>query len=489
MTIDRTDEYLQGLLRELISPSKETEWIEFKENNDNPVEIGEYISALANSAALCEKAKGYIVWGITNDTHKVVGTTFRPGRARKGNEELENWLLRLLTPKLQFHFYEVPVGDKFVIILEINQASHSPVQFKGVEYIRVGSYQKKLKDFPEKERELWRFFDKTPFEEQIAAEYINDEQVVRLLDYQSYFDLLGLDLPENRSTILKRLEMDEMIKPSQAGGWDITNLGAILFAKQLSDFKYLKRKSVRVIVYKGNDRVETEREQEGTKGYASGYDGLVAFINSLLPTNEIIERALRKTVPMYPELAVRELVVNAIIHQDFSMTGTGPKVEIFKNRMEITNPGIPLVETQRFLDSPPRSRNEGLTSFMRRVGICEERGSGVDKVVFETEFYQLPAPVFEVMGDHTCAVLFAYKPLNKMGKEDRVRACYLHACLKYVSREDLMTNSTIRKRFGIEVKNSATASRIIRDTVEAEMIRQYSPEGSRKYAKYVPFWV
>lgn len=487
MTTGRTNGYLQGLLRELKDLPKETEWVEFKLNNQNPVEMGEYISALANSAALCEKAYGYMVWGIDDDTHDVVGTTFRPGQTKKGNEELENWLLCQLNPKIHFHFHEIFVEEKLVVILEIPRASHNPVQFKGFEYIRVGSYKKNLKDFPEKERHLWRLFDKTPFEEQTAIEHVADEEVIRLLDYPSYFELLGLDLPENRNAILERLEMDEMIRHCQAGGWEITNLGAILFAKKLSDFKNLKRKAVRVVVYNGNNNVETIREREGTIGYASGYKGLVEFINSLLPRNEIIERALRKTVPMYPELAVRELVANAIIHQDFSITGTGPMVEIFGNRMEITNPGSPLVDTQRFLDSPPRSRNEGLTSFLRRAGICEERGSGVDKVVFETEFYQLPAPVFEVFDNHTRAILFAHKPLRRMDKKDRVRACYLHACLKYVER-NFMTNSTIRKRFGIESRNSATASRIIQDAIEVNLIRKDSAEGARKYAKYVPFW-
>jgi predicted HTH transcriptional regulator len=155
--------------------------------------------------------------------------------------------------------------------------------------------------------------------------------------------------------------------------------------------------------------------------------------------------------------------------------------------MEITNPGVPLVETTRFLDSPPRSRNEKLASFLRRVGICEERGSGIDKVVFQTELFQLPAPLFEKTSEHTRATLFAHKRFRDMDKQDRIRACYLHACLRYVNR-DFMTNSSIRSRFGVETHNSATASRIIRDTVEAGLVRQYDPEQSRKYAKYVPFW-
>ncbi len=190
---------------------------------------------------------------------------------------------------------------------------------------------------------------------------------------------------------------------------------------------------------------------------------------------------------MFPELAVRELVANALIHQDFQQTGTGPMIEVFSNRMEITNPGVPLVKTDRFLDSPPKSRNERLASFMRRIGVCEERGSGVDKIVFQTEYYQLPAPMFEETDEHTRCVLFSHRKFRDMDKQDRIRATYLHACLRYVQR-DYMTNSTLRKRFGIEEKNASMASRIIKDAFEAGRIRQYDESASRKYMKYVPWW-
>jgi predicted HTH transcriptional regulator len=190
---------------------------------------------------------------------------------------------------------------------------------------------------------------------------------------------------------------------------------------------------------------------------------------------------------MYPDLAVRELIANALIHQDFSVGGAGPMVEIFDDRLEITNPGEPLVEIERFLDSPPRSRNEALASFMRRVGICEERGSGVDKVVFETEFYQLPPPRWERPDGSLRVVLFAHRDLRSMDKQERVHACYLHACLLYVMREQ-MTNTSLRERFGIEPKNSATASRIIRDALAAKVIKPYDPDQGKKNARYLPHW-
>ena len=242
-----------------------------------------------------------------------------------------------------------------------------------------------------------------------------------------------------------------------------------------------------VVLYKDESRVEIVREQEGSKGYAAGFEGLIGFVTNLLPTNEVIGQAFRRQVPMFPELAIRELVANAIIHQDFHLTGTGPMVEIFSHRMEITNPGLPLVQTDRFLDSPPRSRNEALASFMHRIGVCEERGSGVDKVVFQTEFYQLPAPLFETSDDHTRAVLFAHRELKEMDKTDRIRACYLHACLRYVQR-DYMTNTTLRERFGIDEKNSAVASRLIKEALDAGLIVSYDKNAGRKYMKYLPGW-
>lgn len=487
MTSDRPADYLRSLLRELCALSSETEWIEFKANKADPQAIGEYISALANSAALSGKAFAYLVWGVRDDDHSVVGTGFEPHAARVGNEELESWLLRLLEPKIDFRFFTVSVNERPVVLLEIERATRHPVRFSGQEFIRVGTYKKKLKDFPEKERALWRIFDRTPFEDGIAIERAAADRVVQLLDYPSYFDLLERPLPENRDGILEALADDDLIRRNDAGGWDITNLGAILFAKRLSAFHALRRKAVRVIQYRGTGRTETLKEQVGTKGYACGFEGLIEYINGLLPANEVIEKALRRSVPMFPELAVRELVANALIHQDFFLTGTGPMVEIFDDRIVVTNPGEPLVDPQRFIDSPPKSRNEALASLMRRFRICEERGSGIDKVVFEVELYQLPAPLFENPEGFTRTVLFAHRPLSDMDKTDRIRACYLHACLRYVTRKE-MTNSSLRERFGIATKNASTASKLLGEAVETGLIVIADPESGTRSRSYLPFW-
>ncbi|WP_231961667.1 ATP-binding protein [Urechidicola croceus] len=473
------------MLSELRSFPNETEWIEFKLNN--ATEIGEYISALSNSACIQDKEFGYIVFGIDDRTHRIVGTEFSPYIKVKGNEDLIPWLARLLEPRINFDFYQINVEEKNVVIVIIQATQNTPVKFKSVPYIRIGSYKKKLADFPEKQRQIWIKKPPIVFEQEITVSSLDSDEVLKLLNYPSYFELTNSILPENKQAILEKLVQEKLIIKDRSK-YSITNLGAILFAKKLEAFQRLERKSIRVIIYQGKNKLKTRKEQLGQKGYASGFNGLVNYINDQLPSNEEIGKVFRKEVKMFPELAIRELVANAIIHQDFNVKGTGPMVEIFDDRVEITNPGKPLISTMRFIDHNPQSRNEKLAHFMRRLNICEERGSGIDKVIFECEHYQLPAPKFIEGENYTRIILYAYKTLRQMDKDDKVRACYLHSCLKYVSGEQ-MTNQSLRERFGISEKNYSMASRIIAEGIKSGLIKDFDPESSsKKHAKYIPFW-
>jgi len=366
MATYKDESYYRDLIRELIRYAYEPEWAEFKVNNHNPEEIGEYISALSNAAALNGKTHGYLIWGIEDTSHAIIGTDFYPSSKKEGNEPVENWLLRLLTPKIDFRFHEVEMDGKHLVLLEIEAAYRHPVRFKSGEFIRVGSVKKPLKDAPDKERALWRIFDEIPFESGVAMDRIDGAGVLKLLDFSAYFDLLEIPLPTSHEGILEALISDKLIRPSDAGGYTITNLGAVLLAKKLSPFDKLWRKKLRIIRYNGTGRIEGEREIEIEKGYGNGFSEIMSQIRNLLPSGEVIEDGIRRTIHLYPEIAVRELVANALIHQDFYTTGTGPMVEIFSNRIEITNPGEPLVDTERFLDTPPTSRNEHLASLMRR---------------------------------------------------------------------------------------------------------------------------
>ena len=317
---------------------------------------------------------------------------------------------------------------------------------------------------------------------------MTEDIVLDLLDYPTYFKLTRQSLPDNRKGIFERLSADYLITKDVGGRWNITNLGAILFANDLERFDpALARKAVRFIAYDGKNRAAmvTHRYDE-RKGYASGFEGLVSYINNLLPQNEHIGLVYRESQRLYPEIAIHELIANALIHQDMTIRGAGPQVELFSDRLEITNPGRSLVQTDRMIDLPPRSRNEALAALMRRMHLCEEQGSGLDKVIIEIELFQLPPPKFQAEESSMQVILYAPRSFGNMSNDERIRACYQHAVIQYLSGER-MKNTTLCKRFGIDhEKNAAQASKVINSAVKANLIQIADPEHPR--AGYIPVW-
>jgi predicted HTH transcriptional regulator len=482
-----TEREIHKIIDRLLKLPKECEWAEFKMNLKTEDEIGKYISALSNGACLHNEPFGYLVFGINNETLTAEGTLFRPKMHKVGNEELENWLLQRVSPRIEVGIIETIYHGKFLSIFQIQAAYSQPTCFAHQDHVRVGSITRSLKDFPEKEKKIWSRGPKQFFEKGIAFHADSPADVVRLLDTQCYFDLLKIPYPTRQEGVIEKFISEKFIQISNQGGYEITNLGALLFAKNISDFDTVKRKAPRVIQYDGKGKVKTLKDQEGKFGYALGFERLIKYVNDLLPTNEIIGQALRDTVSMYPEIAIRELVANALIHQDFEERGTGPMIEIFSDRIEISNPGLPLITPIRFIDEY-QSRNEDLAGIMRRFRICEEKGSGIDKVVSSIEMFQLPAFDVQVQEKHTKVILYAYQKLSDMDKKDKIRACYQHSCLKFVMNEK-MTNASLRARFNISDENAAMVSRIIKDTADAGLIKEEDPEStSRKYVKYIPVW-
>ncbi len=487
MTIERT----RALINDLCAMPAETSWVEFKQNTTDPNIIGKLISALSNAARIADQHFAYVIWGVRDGDHAAVGTSFEPGTARTaraaGNQPLELWLAQRLVPSSGFTFETVEHSEKRLVLLTIPAASTSPIEFERTAYLRIGSATPRLSDYPERLHALWAKLQLYAWEAGLAAQFLTGDDVLSRLDYVAYFELTDQPLPDNRQGIFDKLVADRLIEKDVGENWNITNLGAILFAKRLSDFNSsVARKAVRFVAYDGASRADTvTHRQDGQRGYASGFKGLVEYIDGLLPRNELIGQAFREQRPLYPSIAIRELIANALIHQDMTVTGAGPLVEMFAGRLEITNPGRPLISPDRFLDTPPISRNEALASLMRRMRLCEEQGTGIDKVIFLVEFHQLPPPDFRTEGDAVRTILFAPRRFAEMTPEERIRACYQHAALKYVSGER-MKNATLCERFGIDRKNASQASVIIGQCQKAGLVRPADLEHPR--AGYVPFW-
>jgi predicted HTH transcriptional regulator len=214
------------------------------------------------------------------------------------------------------------------------------------------------------------------------------------------------------------------------------------------------------------------------------------FIMSLLPQSEVIERALREKRTVYPEIALREIVANALIHQDFSISGAGPLVEIFDDRIEISNPGglLPSKRLDRLIGTQPESRNEQLARAFRRYKICEERGSGLFKAGLQVELYGLPPIDFQAGPNHFKVTLYSPRTFAKMSARERLEACYQHAVLKYYS-DSAMTNASLRVRLKMPEKQRSMVSMLIQEAIDKELVKPADPDNkSRKFAQYVPVW-
>jgi ATP-dependent DNA helicase RecG len=465
----------------------ELPWVEFKLNNADPDRIGTLISAISNAARIADQSCGYVVWGIEDVSHAVISTSFRPALVKSHGQPLELWLNQSVSPSLHFKFHEVAHPSGKVVVLEIPAASQVPTKFKNIAYIRIGSTTPKISDHPAHEASLLAKLRPFVWEQGVAAAFVETSDVMRLLDVAAYFSLTEQAVPGSDEAIGLILAHDKLISKDVGGRWNILNLGAMLFASDITQFESISRKAVRIIKYSGISRTDSAQDQSGIRGYAIGFDPMVTYINKRLPRQDVITRSLRISKPEYPELAIRELVANALVHQDMTITGTAPVVEIFDDRIEITNPGTPLVETNRFIDFPPRSRNEALASLMRRIGVCEEQGSGIDKVIEEIETALLPPPDFRADGNNTKAIIYGKKTFAEMSADERIRGCYQHAVLRFINNQGGLTNGSLRVRFGVAEKNASQISRVIKQAVEAGLVRQ-SDNWSAKSGHYLPFW-
>ena len=455
------------------SPS-EHQRLEFKEAKaqfDNR-KLYEYCVALANEGG------GRLLLGIGNKPPRpVVGT-----KAFRDPLAMAEKLFHALGFRVDIE--EVAHPDGRVLVF------HIPSRPRGTAYHLDGKYLMRAGEalVPMSEDHLRRIFaeGEPNWLEEHSRIGLDAQQVVELLDTQTFFELLKLPYPGKRAGVIDRLSQERLIDALDSR-YAIRRLGALLLAKKLDEFPDLARKAARVVVYTGTSKLETRLDQSGTRGYAVGFQGLVQFIMNQLPQNEIIEDALRKETKLVPEVVIRELVANALIHQDLIISGASVMVEIYSNRVEISNPGDPVVPVERFIDGY-QSRNERLADLMRRFHICEEKSSGIDRVVEAAEAYQLPAPDFRPGFRRTNVAIFGPKPFEEMDRQDRVRACYQHCCLRYVMGEK-MSNQSLRERFRLLEERAESASRIIREAMGTKLVKLDNPEtASKRYARYVPFW-
>ena len=468
---------LETLEEWLLTPT-ETERLEFKQaaQQYDSTKLLKYCVALANEGG------GYIVLGVTDKRpRQVVGS--QAWSTAEALNKIKAHILQKLRFRVDITELQHPNGRVLVFSVPPRPVGQA-LEYEGTYLMRVGEELQPMT--PDRLKQIFAE-DQEDWFSQPARLDASPDDVIALLDTQTYFELLKVPYPTTRDAVLERLQSQDLIKKTNQG-WTITNLAAIVLAKKLDAFSFaLARKAPRVVIYEGINKLQTRNDKMGNRGYAVSFEKLVSFVHSAAPQNRFIEEAVRQEVKMFPMQALRELIANALVHQDFLATGASVMIEMYSDHVEISNPGIPPISVNRFIDEY-RSRNEQLADLMRRFGICEEKGSGIDKVVSAAEVCQLPAPDFRVGETRTTTVLFAYQTFDDMSKSDRIRACYQHCCLLYVSNRQ-MSNQTLRERFGFDESKNALVSQVISATKEADLIKpDYSASNSTRYARYLPFW-
>lgn len=454
------------------SVRSETQNLEFKEakNQYDNDKLFKYCVALANEGG------GHLILGISD----------KPPRTIVGSQAFTDLVAtasKIFTAvgfRVDIEVVNHPDGR--VVVFQIpSRPRGTAYHFKGAYLMRSGEEL-----VPMSEDQLRKIFaeGQPNWLRGVAKVGLSGQDVIQLLDTQSYFDLLHLPYPTHQQAVLERLITEKLIEPHN-GGYAILNIGALILAKKLRDFESIQRKAVRVVVYAGDSKLDTLSDQLTEEGYAAGFQDLVKYVMGKLPQNEVIEDAIRKQVKLVSEVVIRELLANALIHQDFEMTGVSPVVEIYSDRVEISNPGEPVVPVERFIDGY-QSRNEHLADLMRRFGICEEKSSGIDRVIQAIEMHQLPAPDFLVEHKRTVVVIYGSKAFKAMDRTDRIRACYQHCVLQWVLRKK-MTHQTLRERFKLSTNSNKTVKNIISMTIEQQLIKaDPSTLVGKKY--YIPVW-
>ncbi|WP_461532981.1 ATP-binding protein [Sinomicrobium sp.] len=481
--IPKALQYLEKSLGKVAVELNELDWKEAISPNN--AKLCQHISAFANMPG-----GGFIVFGIKNNTKEVIGLSSNEANAIV--DKFASLCRDGVEPLVSIDYSIEKFQEKEVLIIYIKESAVKPVFLHGktVEdsFIRSGGSTRKAS---RQDVGALMLNSKSPtWEELHASKLLTEIEVIDLLDFSKILELLNKPTPANLPEIIKWLEDEKMLVNADGKGYYITNFGAITAAKDLKHFDGLVRKSIRLIKYEGKNKAGASKEFPGNKGYAIGFEALITFIKGLLDDSEVIKNALRVNTSVYPEIAIRELVANTLIHQDFTIRGAGPMVEIFDDRIVFTNPGklLPSKKIDRLIRTTPESRNEILAAAFRRYNICEERGSGFEKAVIEIELFGLPPLKIEELENSFRVTMYAPKAYAEMTSDERIEAAYQHAVITYFA-DGGFNNASLRERFGMHDKQASQISLLIKEAIEAGKIKP-KEEGnvSKKFSKYVPYW-
>ena len=472
------------LRRSLVPIAQELNELDWKtQMSPNKERLKEHLSAFANYSG-----GGFLIFGINNDGAPV---GIDQSAVNGITHQIANLASAAFNDRVQISHGSIDYNGVPLLAVQIHEAIEKPIHLRGKSidesYIRSGGQTRKMS---RQDLRVAIANSRTHrFEEMPAPIQTTYTKLEDILDYSAIVARTGVKFIGADQFKHERLhELKMLAKTSE--GFVPTNLGLLACAKDLSKLPTFERYAVRVLSYQGVSKVSSvKRERIFSNGFTLSLDEIVAYVLTEIPFSETIKQATRLTTPVIPEIAIREIIGNAVIHRDYARTDSYTTVEIFSDRIEVTNPGglIGDITLDRLLDHPPRARNEVLAELMKLLNYYEERGSGIDKTVSAMELFGMPPVEFRSSKDHFTAILYTPKSFDDMSKEERINAVYQHACLNYVCGKKT-TNTTVRERFKFDESKMTKVFRLLKDAIESNRIKVGDENASRKFIYYLPYW-
>lgn len=484
--MDLEQKCIDLLVKSLRPIPQELNEIDWKQGLTNKKErLRKHLSSFANLPG-----GGFLIYGVDDDG-QIIGIEDK--ESRNIADTLANMARTSVEPQVTIKFITFSFYGKSLLGVYIEESFEKPVHIKnkGIErsYIRAGGQSRQMS-----RDELRRSI--------ITSRSIRFGEIPAALSqdvlhrWENYFDFssvikrtipAGIVDKEALNKYLTSLSLLYQVENSYAP----TNLAVACCARDFSKLHSYEKFSIRMVEYSGNTKISAKRDITVKTGYSLGLDNIVETIMSWVPYNEIIEGATRVTYPAIPKIAVREVIANAIIHRDYTKTDSEIMIELYSDRLEVTNPGglLPELSVDRLIDHPSRTRNEVLADLMRKMNFCEERGSGIDKAVISVEASGLPPISFMDGGGYFRVCIFSAKDYDSLDKEERIRAVYQHTCLNAVIQRKTTTR-TIRERFKLSSDQRDKIYELIDDAIKVGKIKLANTESnSRRDHYYLPYWI
>lgn len=382
-------------INELRAYNEEQEWFEFKENWFEPDTLGEYVSALSNAAAFHHKEKGYFIWGVNDESHEIVGTTFNQYRDYN-KEPYQNYLARNLSPSVNFEFEEIEIDNNRVVVLVIPAAEEIPTAYKEKRYIRIGSSKANLKDYPKREIQLFKILDgRVETIESLPAKY-------QELTFQKLFGYYG-----SKGIVLKNETFEKNL------GLRNKNGDYNLLAQLLSDDSHIP---IRVSIFEGESKATQllSVREFGNNCLLYSLDNILQYgdVINIIQADEEGRVVERKEVPLFNNDAFREAIINAVLH-NYWVSFNEPMISVFSDRIEILSRGTlaPAQTEEGFFAGESVPVNDKLSEIFLQLHISEKSGRGVPKIV---EIYGKEAITFR---ENSIVVTIPFNRIYKLGKK------------------------------------------------------------------------